>query len=104
MKCTSIPKTFGFASPRGEFHEHKFGMKRQYTECFTMRREVYESLLKVGRDFYNSDAEVKTLREAINMFNNDSLCLSIKNYSQFSGLSKQIHANSYSGVHDNDIF
>lgn len=52
-----------------------------------MRRGVYENLLKVGRDFYNTDSEAQTLRETINMFNQEGLSLSIKNYSEFKGLS-----------------
>lgn len=66
-----------------------------------MRSNVYDSLLKIGRDFQNSDQDVKVLKEAIQGFNQESLCLSIKNYSQFHGLSEHVHNNA---TESKDIF
>lgn len=88
VKSSSHPKTLGGPAPDGVFDESKHGIKRHYTECFAMRQDVYDSIIKIGRDFTNCDAEVSALKQAIRKFNQETLCISIKNYYQFHGLSE----------------
>lgn len=64
IKSTSHPETLGGPSREGEFDDTRHGIRRQYTECFCMRRNVYESILKIGRNPENSAAEVKFIKHA----------------------------------------
>jgi hypothetical protein len=41
VKSTTHKSTIGGASALGEFESNKNGIKRQYTEAFCMRSEVY---------------------------------------------------------------
>lgn len=51
VKSSSHSKTLGGPAPQGSFDGRKHGIKRHYTEAFAMRQNVYDSLLKIGRDF-----------------------------------------------------
>lgn len=91
MKSTSHPKTFGGASESGTFEDSKFGIKRHYTECFCMRKVIYENLLRIGRNIENSQDEADVVKQAMTWNNMYDLCLTIKNYNQNSGLSRYIY-------------
>lgn len=58
IKSTSHPDTIGGPSPEGIFDDRKHGIRRQFTECFSMRKDVYEALVKVGTDPNNCANEV----------------------------------------------
>lgn len=66
IKSTSHPDTIGGASPEGIFDDRKHGIRRQFTECFSMKKDIYEALCKIGSDFENCGAEVKMLKLAVN--------------------------------------
>ena len=55
VKSTSHPKTKGGPSNIGEIEEGKFGIRRQYTECFCMRKQVYDNLIAIGRNLTSSE-------------------------------------------------
>lgn len=38
----------------GTFDPIKSGIKRQYTECFAMRRDIYDNLLKIAMNMNSS--------------------------------------------------
>jgi len=82
IKSTSHPNTLGGTSREGEFDDTKHGIRRQYTECFCMRKNVYESLLKIGKQPENSAAEIRFIKHAINVYNSNGVCLSIKAYEE----------------------
>lgn len=94
IKSTSHPKTLGGASREGEFDDTRHGIRRQYTECFCMRKNIYESLLKIGKQPENSAAEIRFIKHAINVYNSNGVCLSIKAYEENTGLSSFIFNNA----------
>jgi len=94
IKSTSHPGTLGGPSREGEFDDTRHGIRRQYTECFCMRNNVYESLLKIGRQPENAQAEIKFIKHAINVYNSNGVCLSIKAYEENTGLSSFIFNNA----------
>ena len=99
IKSTSHPGTLGGPSREGEFNDRKHGIRRQYTECFCMRKNIYESILKIGRDPENSKAEVNFIKHAANQYNQNGVCLSIKAYEDNSGLSSFIFNTAKNGGH-----
>ena len=100
IKSTSHGETLGGPSREGEFDDTRHGIRRQYTECFSMRKNVYESLLKIGKQPENSQAEIKFLKHSCNQYNSNGVCLSIKAYEENSGLSTFIFNNAKnSGKH-----
>ena len=48
VKSTSHPITKGGASENGIFEENKIGIKRQYTNAFCMRNEIYENIIRLA--------------------------------------------------------
>ena len=52
-----------------KFDFKKHGIKRHYTECFSMRKDVYDSLMQIGRNFDSSSDEVITLKNSMRKFN-----------------------------------
>jgi hypothetical protein len=66
IKSTSHPDTIGGASPEGIFDDRKHGIRRQFTECFAMRKDIYEALCHVGANPENCANEVRLLKHAIN--------------------------------------
>lgn len=65
-------------------------INRHYTEAFSMRSLVYESILKLCDNKNSSDA-INAIKKEIENHKQENLCLTIKNYSKNSGLSKTIH-------------
>lgn len=94
IKSTSHPETLGGPSREGEFDDTRHGIRRQYTECFCMRKNVYESILKIANQPDNSQAEIKFLKHAVNQYNANGVCLSIKAYEEHTGLSTFIFNNA----------
>lgn len=86
----------------GHFEPLKPGIKRHYTECFCMRPEVYENLLKIGQNLSNSQAEAAIVREFIQKSNANDLSLSIKEYANL-GLSNAIHNHKTTGLKDIEV-
>lgn len=84
VKSTS----FNRASPSGSFDKDKGGVKRQYTQAFTMIPEVYQLLIKLANDPSNSQTKLE-LKGHISNLDNDSLYLTLKSYDL--GLSSYIH-------------
>ena len=68
------------AAKPGSFDSTRHGTKRQYTECFAMRNDVYENLLKLARSPFESHVEAACIRDAITKNSRDNICLTIKNY------------------------
>jgi len=93
VKSSTHPITRGGPSPDGEFEDRKQGIKRHYTEAFCMRKEVYQSLLKIADNSDDTDA-LETIKKSVTDNNIDSLCLTIKNYQMEKGLSKYIHGTA----------
>lgn len=93
VKSTTHRITRGGPSPDGEFEDRKQGIKRHYTEAFCMRKEVFESLLKIADDSNDAEA-LESIQKSVKDNNIDNLCLTIKNYQLEKGLSKYIHETS----------
>lgn len=74
----------------------KHGIRRQFTECFAMRKDVYEALCHVGKNMRNCRPQVRLLKEEIKKFNQNGTCLSIKSYVGAGGLSRFIFDNETS--------
>ena len=94
VKSTSHPVTRGGPSADGEFDDYKVGIKRQYSQSFCMRTDIYEALLKLADDQNDSEAleQIKsTIKDS-----KDDVYLTIKNYKFESGLSNYIHEASQS--------
>lgn len=66
------------------------GIKRQYTEAFCMRKDVYDAILKLVA---GDNSEAKLLGDRMVENNQNDLCLTIKNYSINEGLSSHIHGS-----------
>jgi len=62
-------------SPAGEFNDTKPGIKRQYTEAFAMRKDIYDKLLVNEKGDYSAD-----IMKAMKDNNLRDLSLTIKNY------------------------
>lgn len=56
-----------------------------------MRSVVYENLIHIGQNLFNSQDEADVVKQAIQWNNSHDLSLSIKKYGQNNGLSKHIH-------------
>ena len=80
-----------FGSQPGGFDPTKVGIKRQYTDCFVMRQNIFKTILKIARSPHGSANEIEQLKSDIINGNSDDVCLSIKNYETLPGLSKFIH-------------
>jgi len=74
-------------TPLKEFDPEKCGIKRQYTEAFCMRKDVYNALINIEKDPSLHDY----LNACMEQNNQKDLCLSIKNYSRDFGLSAHVH-------------
>lgn len=103
IKSTSHPDTIGGASPEGIFDDRKHGIRRQFTECFAMRKDIYEALVHVGRNPENCANEVRLLKHAINQFNSTGTCLSIKSYEGCTGLSRFLFDHCENSKHIYEI-
>ena len=103
IKSTSHPDTIGGASPEGIFDDRKHGIRRQFTECFSMRRDIYEALCHVGKNPENCANEVRILKHAINQFNSTGTCLSIKTYEGATGLSRWLFDHCDNSKHIYEI-
>ena len=70
IKSTNFKKSKNESrlSKFGSFDSTRVGTKRQYTECFVLREDVYDNLLKLALNPLESHAEAMHLREA--MFRN----------------------------------
>lgn len=68
-------------------------LKRHYTICNCMKREVYEEYLRVLKQGLETDAGSKITfnKDYLSEFNQRDIIVSIKNYNQPKGLSKAIH-------------
>jgi len=88
IKSTSHPDTIGGPSPEGIFDDRKHGIRRQFTECFSMRKDIYEALCHIGQNMDNCAKEVEIVKKGIAQFNQNGTCLSIKSYEGCTGLSK----------------
>lgn len=69
IKSTSHPDTIGGPSPEGIFDDRKHGIRRQFTECFSMRKDVYEALCKIGTDPHDCQDAITILKQSIAQFN-----------------------------------
>lgn len=87
VKSTALQNTWG-ASPLGEFHEEKSGIKRHYTEAFVMRPGVYQALIDLAKN--KDEKSAQTIIDAVKANNSEDVALTIKGYKQNEGLSKFI--------------
>mmetsp|Transcript_13001 Transcript_13001/g.20161 ORF Transcript_13001/g.20161 Transcript_13001/m.20161 type:complete len:308 (-) Transcript_13001:254-1177(-) len=95
VKSTSHPSTKGQSSA-GTFEKSKCGIRRQYTEAFSMRKEVHEAILSLAQ---GSTDQLETLKQSLSVGNSEAISLSIKNYNQHPGLSSFIHQDGDSKSH-----
>ena len=92
---TSHPRVLGASTP-GTYDQNRHGVRRHYTEAFTMRKQVYEGILNLCENSptIQSDETAnqgEDLKELISQANSGDLCLTIKNYNLSMGLATYIH-------------
>lgn len=80
IKSTSHPVNIKGSTKVGQFDDKRVGITRQYSDCFVMRKGVYQALLRIGSDPINSRNEKEALRALILKGDSDGFYLSIKNY------------------------
>jgi len=74
------------------------GLKRHYTECFSIRYEFKKLLLQVMEDPTDKDKR-KKFKDLIGFFTDKNLCLTIKDYKNHrEGLSHYIHSDILGGT------
>lgn len=76
----------------GEFETGKYGIRRHYTEAFAMRKDIYNNLIKLcNKPTLEEGAKAAyEVAACIKKANEDSVCLTIKNYRIKYGLSSFI--------------
>jgi cytochrome b involved in lipid metabolism len=89
-------------SPIGTFDHTLRGMKRHYTECFAMRKDIYENLMALSQNPHDGRA-MEGIRMAIMNGNTKDLCLTLKNYKFPKGLSTLIDNDKLSRSHKYEI-
>jgi hypothetical protein len=89
-------------SPIGTFDHSLRGMKRHYTECFAMRKDIYENLMALSQNPHDT-AAMLAIKHAIAFGNTKDLCLTLKNYKFPKGLSTLIDNDKTSRAHKYEI-
>jgi len=57
-----------------------------------MRRNVHQSILQLAENYSNNEAK-SHIEKAMEINNEESICLTIKNYAMCDGLSRYMHAD-----------
>jgi hypothetical protein len=98
IKSTSHPHVID-PSGVGEFEDKKYGIRRHYTEAFCMRRDIYDNLIRLSKK-HSLEEGARAAYEiswAIKKANEDSICLTLKDYKIEYGLSNFISKDIDSG-------
>ena len=71
--------------------EQNLNVKRHFTICNCMRKEVYNEYLRVLKEELDNEENIKFKEQLLNDTDSDEIVVTVKNYNIVGGLSRMVH-------------